>query len=159
MHRMATFRRECRGLLRVVWQASGVPAGSSIRGEPPWDKAGCSGDSPAGVLAGLGTWSPCICRRFFLFEFLVSFPPSFHLGCNPILPRPSFLSSLCLTGRGVHPGSGPTLVVDLSQRPEAGPVVQVQPEDLPCGRGALWPPSRAAPWPGWRQGEPSTGIS
>ena len=70
---MATFRRECRGLLRDVWQASGVPAGSSIRGEPPWDKAGCSGDSPVGVLAGLGTLSPCICRRFFCLSFWCPF--------------------------------------------------------------------------------------
>ena len=54
----------------------------------------------AGSVAGFGTSSPCIYPVSFLFEFLVSFPPSFHLGRNPILPRAGFLPSWCLPGWG-----------------------------------------------------------
>ena len=45
-----------------------------------------------GAYIRLGTPSPCIYPISFLFEFLVSFPPSFHLARNPILSRAGFLT-------------------------------------------------------------------
>ena len=64
----------------------------------------------AGSVAGLGTSSPCIYPVSFLFEFLVSFPPSFHLGRNPLLPaQVSFLFGASPAG-GVHLRAGGVLL-------------------------------------------------
>ena len=55
---------------------------------------------------GLGTSSllyiypSCNTSLFPMFEFLIPFHPSFHLGRNPILPRTGFLLFWCLTGWG-----------------------------------------------------------
>ena len=57
---------------------------------------------PHGIVGQTWYVFPLIYPSFvFIFEFLISFPPFFHPGRNPILPRAGLLPLWCLTGRGL----------------------------------------------------------
>merc|ERR1740121_2197210 len=92
--------------LRTLWRAGGAPPRDLWRadGVPSWDR--WRGETRH-FLRYLRRAGPILPRRsfvfilvYFLFEFLIPFPPSFSPGRNPIIPCVGLLPFWCSTGRG-----------------------------------------------------------
>ena len=101
----STGMRASEGLC-ALWRTVGAPPRDlpQAGGVPRWDR--WRGETRHFIRC-LRRAGPILPRRsfvfiqvYFLFEFLIPFPPSFSLGRNPIIPCVGLLPFWCLTGRG-----------------------------------------------------------